>query len=121
MRVTNNAAGLQGIHTTAGVVYLKPGETRDLDLDEMQVKQVIRLPFIALEGVERGSAMQAATSVPLVSVPCFSVLDKGRGWFVITADGVEVTKSLRKDDVDGFDEMSEGEKALFIKANKADD
>lgn len=123
MKITNNAAGLQGVHTAKGVVYLKPGETRDLEMSEAQIKQASRLPFLGIEGVDRGAAMQPVKTAPLAppAAPVFAVADKGRGWFAITADGVEVTKSLRKDDVEGFDEFSEGEKAQFIKANKADD
>lgn len=48
----------------------------------------------------------------------YAVKDKGASWFVITKDGEEVTKSFRKADVDGFDEMSEEDKGAFIDLHK---
>lgn len=50
----------------------------------------------------------------------YEVKDKGTGWFVITKDGAEVSKSLRADDVSGFDELSAEEKAQFAEVNKKD-
>lgn len=50
----------------------------------------------------------------------YAVKEKSAGWFVITKDGADVTKSLRKDDVSGFDEFSEDDKAAFVAANEAD-
>ncbi|WP_019997261.1 hypothetical protein [Aureimonas ureilytica] len=50
----------------------------------------------------------------------YSIKDKGQGWFVVTADGAEVTKSLRKEAVQGFDAKSDVEKAAFVTENKAD-
>lgn len=123
MKITNNSGHVEGFHTETGLVQIKPGETRDVALTGAGLELAKRLPYLGIEGVDRGTAMQKAPTAPLAPpvAPVFSVADKGRGWFVITADGVEVTKSLRKDDVEGFDEFSEGEKAQFIKANKADD
>lgn len=50
----------------------------------------------------------------------YVVTDKGSGWFVITKDGDEVTKSLRRDVVADFDAKSDDEKAAFVAANKPD-
>lgn len=54
------------------------------------------------------------------STGSYAVSEKSAGWFVVTQDGKEVTKSLRKDAVDGFDALSDGDKAKFVEANKAD-
>lgn len=48
----------------------------------------------------------------------YAVTDKGRGWFVVTKGGQEVTKSLREDDVKDFDGMSEEDKAAFVELHK---
>lgn len=48
----------------------------------------------------------------------YAVLDKGRGWWAITKDGEEVTKSLREDDVKGFDDLSDDDKAAFVDLHK---
>lgn len=50
----------------------------------------------------------------------YAVQEKSAGWFAITQDGKEVTKSLRKDDVAGFDALSDADKAKFVEANKAE-
>ena len=50
----------------------------------------------------------------------YAVTEKSPGWFAITQGGKEVTKSLRKDDVAGFDALSDADKAKFVEANKAE-
>lgn len=50
----------------------------------------------------------------------YAVLDKGRGWWAITLDGKEVTKSLREDDVKEFDKLSDADKAAFVDLHKPD-
>lgn len=50
----------------------------------------------------------------------YAVKDKGSGWFVIVQGDKEVTKSLRRDDVTGFDEFSDADKAAFVEQNKAE-
>ena len=47
-----------------------------------------------------------------------SVLEKGRGWFAIVRDGVEVTKSLREDDVKDFDKLTDSDKLAFVERHK---
>lgn len=56
VRITNNAAGLQGVRSAGGrTVYLKPGETRDVDLAEDAAEQVGRLPFLKIEWASGGT------------------------------------------------------------------
>ncbi|WP_395599029.1 hypothetical protein AB4P95_11435 [Pseudomonas sp. A1437] len=50
MKVTNNSKALQGVHTTAGVVYVLPGETQDLDLTPEGHKGTSRLAFMSVDG-----------------------------------------------------------------------
>lgn len=50
MKVTNNSKALQGVHTTAGVVYVLPGETQDLDLTPEGHKGASRLAFLSVDG-----------------------------------------------------------------------
>ncbi|MEP9376200.1 hypothetical protein ABLE91_05765 [Aquabacter sp. CN5-332] len=56
MDVTNKAPGLQGVHTSTGVVYLKPGQTRDLTFGEGQEKRARRLPFLTFGGAPKAAA-----------------------------------------------------------------
>jgi hypothetical protein len=48
----------------------------------------------------------------------YAVKDKGGAWYVITKDGEEVTKSFRKADVEGFDDMSDEDKGAFVDLHK---
>ncbi|MDX0623059.1 hypothetical protein BMJ34_20870 [Sinorhizobium medicae] len=50
----------------------------------------------------------------------YAVNQKGVGWFFISKDGVPVTKSLRKDDLEGFADMSDEDKAAFVELHKAE-
>lgn len=45
-KITNNSKALQGVHTVSGVVYLKPGQSRDLELNDAALAQVKRLSFM---------------------------------------------------------------------------
>lgn len=48
----------------------------------------------------------------------WSVKKKGGGYSVVTFDGEEVTKSLRKDDLEGFEDLSNEDKAAFAELHK---
>ena len=50
MKVTNSSKALQGVHTTDGVVYILPGETKEVDLTSEGHKGASRLTFLDVEG-----------------------------------------------------------------------
>lgn len=60
------------------------------------------------------------TGATASTAPVYAVDNKGGGYYVITKDGVPVSKSLRKADVEGFDELSAEDKAAFADLHKAD-
>jgi len=57
---------------------------------------------------------------PVTNQSAYAVVEKDGGWFAVTKDGQEVTKSFRKGDVDGFDGMSEQDKEAFVDLHKKD-
>lgn len=61
---------------------------------------------------------KTAVTNPAPATTGYAVKEKGSGWYAITKDGQEVTKSLRKDDVEGFDELSDDDKAAFADLHK---
>ena len=67
----------------------------------------------ANNGGQGGSDNSGATGAYIVT-------DKGRGWWAVTQDGKEVTKSLREDDVKDFDKLDPDKQKAFVEANKAD-
>lgn len=50
----------------------------------------------------------------------YAIKSKGGGYSVVTLDGEPVTKSLRKDDLEGFDDLSDVDKAAFVELHKKD-
>lgn len=50
MKVTNNSKAPQGVHTGVGVVFIRPGESRDVELSVDGHKQASRLSFLKLVG-----------------------------------------------------------------------
>ncbi len=93
-------------------ISLRPGETKEFDLIETHATAArIKAGTITVEG--------KAAKAP-ESVDGYAVAEKGKGWYVVTKDGAAVTKSLRKEDVEGFDVMSDEDKAAFVDLHKAD-
>ncbi|RJX83489.1 hypothetical protein [Pseudomonas sp. LS-2] len=56
MKVTNNSKALQGVHSATGVVFLQPGESKDVDLTEAGHKLASRLDFLKFSGAAPKSA-----------------------------------------------------------------
>lgn len=50
----------------------------------------------------------------------YAVAESSPGWFVVTKDGEPVTKKLRQSDLEGFDAMSEEDKAAFADLQKVE-
>lgn len=48
----------------------------------------------------------------------FAVAETSPGWFVINKDGQAVTKKLRQSDLEGFDGLSDEDKAAFADLHK---
>lgn len=60
MRITNNSQATQGVHTDKGPVYIKAGQTLDVDLTESGLKFAKRLPFLSIEGSAKAPVAPAA-------------------------------------------------------------
>ena len=50
MKVVNNSKTLQGVNTVKGVVYLRPGELKDIEFTKEGLEQARRLPSLSLRG-----------------------------------------------------------------------
>ncbi|MCO6407354.1 hypothetical protein [Hoeflea alexandrii] len=48
----------------------------------------------------------------------YAVAEKSPGWLVVNKDGVAVTKAMRKDELEGFDAMSDEDKGAFAELHK---
>ncbi|MGN7749734.1 hypothetical protein [Sinorhizobium sp. 22678] len=58
MKVTNNSKALQGVRSKGRAVYIPPGETRDVDLEGVDLEKAKRLPFLKIEGASKAAANQ---------------------------------------------------------------
>lgn len=50
----------------------------------------------------------------------YAVAETSPGWFAITKDGEPVTKKLRQSDLEGFDTLSEEDRAAFADLHKVE-
>jgi len=118
-KVTNLSKGTRTFNVKYGegvrTVPLLRGATAELDLVDRD--------HPALKGREASGEIkiEGKATKPKSASSGYAVKDKGAGWYVVTKDGAEVTKSLRKDAVEGFDAKSDEEKATFVDTNKAED
>lgn len=95
---------------------LKVGDVIDVKGDTMP-------PSLVNKAVEMKGEKTAITNpaVDPVHQPVgYAVSETSPGWFVITKDGVPVTKKLRQSDLDGFDTMSDDDKAAFADLHKVE-
>lgn len=47
-KITNTSQAPQGVNTKSGVVYLKPGEGRDLDLEDVEMTALKKVPHVTI-------------------------------------------------------------------------
>jgi len=58
MKVTNNSPALQGVRSKGRAVYIQPGQTRDVDLEGVDLDKAKRLSFLTIEGASKAGASQ---------------------------------------------------------------
>lgn len=103
-KVTNNSSALQGVRSSAGVVYIKPGMTRAVEFEPHELERAQRRSFLTVE-VE---ATEQEPEGALVAK------HKGAGKYSIWAGDEEVSSGLSKTDAETFNAMSDEDKAAFV-------
>lgn len=58
MKVTNSSPALQGVRSKGRAVYINPGETRDVNLEGVDLEKAKRLRFLKIEGVSKAASPQ---------------------------------------------------------------
>lgn len=53
MKITNNSQQPQGVHGINGLVFIQPGQTKDVEMTEGGLAQAKELAFLGIEGVAR--------------------------------------------------------------------
>lgn len=111
MKITNISKALQGVHTKSGRVFIRPGETKDLELTDAGMKQARRLK--GLVDVETGKAER-----PKLTDAGMKAVHHGGGKFnVVEGDTVHL-QGLSKTDADGFNAMSDADKKTYVETEK---
>lgn len=105
------------IEITAGGIYGAKGEIPIGTVVEVKSEPT---GWAGRYRVVSGGDSEGKTPVtnPAGATTGYAVKEKGGGWSVVTKDGEEVTKGLRKDDLEGFDDLSDEDKAAFAELHK---
>ncbi len=103
---------------TSSGLYGKPSEENPSG--EIPIGTELDVTKEPTEWVGRYEVISGSTEgkEPILNNSAYAVESKGGGYYVITKDGEPVSKSLRKDDVAGFDELSDEDKAAFADLHK---
>ena len=105
----------EGLNSTG--IYGKDGKEMAvgevLDVENEPVGWAGRYDIISGGSTEGKTAVTNPASA-------YAVAETSPGWFVINKDGEAVTKKLRQSDLEGFDTMSDEDKAAFADLHKAE-
>lgn len=105
-------ASLKAEHDRAvGILETACNENEDLKARITSLEAEVKAKGDELAALQAGAQDNGARAP-------FVVLDKGRGWWAITQDNKEVTKSLREDDVKDFAGLDFDKQSAFVEANK---
>lgn len=105
-----------GLNSTG--IYGKDGVEMPVG-HEMEVKEEPKGWAGRYDILSGGDAAEKTAVVnPAPAASGYAVKESSAGWYVITKDGEEVTKSFRKADLDGFDTMSDEDKGAFVELHK---
>lgn len=109
MKVTNISEGPRGLNTKNGPVLVEPGQTiDDIELVDAELKVAKATGWFDFSGKVPSAEEPSEFKAP------FLAKDKGGGWWAIyDADDKEV-KSLRKDDAEIFNALSDADKAAEV-------
>lgn len=104
------------IKITAGGIYDGEGKEVPVDttLDVKKEPQAWKGRYTVIS--EDGEGKVAVTN----PASAYAVAESSPGWFVVNKDGEAVTKKLRQSDLEGFDSMSEEDKAAFAELHKVE-
>lgn len=99
------------------IFHIKAGETEMYEIDARHALKTFPAEWSEKPWPE-GSKAPATTEPTGVDFTApFEAKSKGSGWWaVFDANGKEIGKSMREDDAKAFNEMSDDDKAEYVKA-----
>lgn len=109
MKVTNISKAMQGVNGKAGRVFIRLGETKEVQFDEVGERQARRL----------NGVLKIETAKPKKDETGFKAEHHGGGKFNVTQGETVYLKGLSKADADAFNAMSEEDKRAYVEAEKA--
>lgn len=111
MKITNNSKALQGVQSVAGTVFIKPGQAKDVKMDEAGYKLASRLPFLVIDDRMEDDAPILQSEPAALA---YEVKETSPGWYGVFKDGEQVGKSMRHDDAEAFKALSAEEQAAYL-------
>lgn len=105
-----------GIYTATGEIEVGT----ELTVNSEPTGWAGRYEIISGGGKGKIAVTNPAKGAVIEPVAGYAVAEKSPGWFVVNKDGVAVTKAMRKDDLEGFDAMSDEDKGAFAELHKAE-
>lgn len=110
MKVTNNSKALQGVNTKSGVVYIAPGQSKDVEFTEEGARQAKRLKFLSL-GAKAAKDQESASTL--------EAKHRGGGSYsIVDSSGKELVEKLSKEDAETFNAMSDADKSTYVEASQ---
>jgi cell division protein FtsB len=141
MKITNISRASQGVHSTRGLVFIEPGETKDIEVAEDHVKRVKASAFLSLHGMPKSDAGadQSADVIAAKDAEIVKLKDRvaeleleieelrkptapeakhrGAGSYSIMDGESEVREKLSKDQAEAFNKLDAEGKAKWLAEN----
>jgi hypothetical protein len=106
MKITNTSKGPRGINTKAGQIMLEPGQTvDDVELADAEAKIAKATGWFDFSGKAKAEASATALKAEHAG---------GGAYFIMDGDK-KVGESMKKEDADAFNALSDEDKAAFVK------
>lgn len=143
MKITNISRASQGVHSTTGLVFIEPGETKDIEVAEDHVKRVKASAFLSLDGMPKADAGadQSADIIAAKDAEIVQLKDRvaeleleleelrkpvapeakhrGAGSYSIMEGETEIREKLTKDQAEAFNKLDADSKAKWLTDNPA--
>lgn len=109
MKITNIEKGPRGVNTVNGPVLIEPGQTVDVELSDVELKVAKATGWFE---TDRGGKAKAQESA-------LKAVHYGGGKFNIMRGDEVLATGLSKGDADGFNSMSDDDKAAYVEAERS--
>lgn len=113
VEITNNSKALQGVQSSGRAVYVRPGTTKTVPLNAVELKMARRLKFLDIKGEAEAEPDNEGKQGG--DAGSYEAREKSPGWFaVFDGEGKQVGSSIREDDANAFNALDAEAKAAKV-------